>query len=75
MTATEDVHEGLVAELVHQAISRGLDQLTNERDGKWPIRAEFTVEKGQQAIEKTVQVHLLWYLVQNVCVYVGLGFE
>lgn len=50
----------VAAALVERAISSGLEQLALERGNQavvWPVSEEFTIEKGEKAIEKTVKVY------------------
>lgn len=54
--------ERVAAALVERAISGGLQQLAMERSSQpvaWPTSEEFTVEKGEKAIERTVKVQLM----------------
>lgn len=82
---TEDV---LIDELVQRVISSGVERLVSERTAGgsvvektavvWPGCEEFTVEKGQQTIEKTVQVCKILSLctIPSVCVCVsGMATE
>lgn len=54
--------ERVAAALVERAISGGLQQLAMERSSQpvaWPTSEEFTVEKGEKAIERTVKVQVM----------------
>ena len=54
----------VAAELVQLAISQSVEELTENKSStsnvSWPSSGEFTVEGGQRAVEKTVQVTNLW---------------
>ena len=55
----EEVDRRMAMELVQRAITRSLEELakeTSETTILWPSSEEFTVESGQRAIERTVQV-------------------
>lgn len=52
----------VAAAVVERAISSGLDQLAIERGNQpvvWPVSEEFTIEKGEKAIENIVKVQVM----------------
>ena len=73
MAADEVEISRVAAELVQVAISRSSEELTEKKSSgskmSWPSSKEFTVESGQRAIEKTVQVqfyiHIMYVMAEG----------
>ena len=60
----DDEEEAAVGELVERVIRRGLEELARKQQSgskeglEWPTSEQFTVERGLEAIVKTVQVYM-----------------
>lgn len=63
----EEEARGLVQQVLSTSVERSRQELAGREQpsAEWPVGKDFTVEKGQNAVAKLVEVHIM--PVHSVC--------